>query len=35
MSEKGCFKVLLGNHVTDDAGTGIVHTSPAFGAEDY
>lgn len=35
MAPKGCFKVLLGGHVTDDAGTGIVHTAPAFGAEDY
>lgn len=35
MKPKGCFVVLCGHHVTDDAGTGIVHTSPAFGAEDY
>ena len=35
MKPKGCFKVLCGSHVTDDAGTGIVHTAPAFGAEDY
>ncbi|MBK9292886.1 MAG: isoleucine--tRNA ligase [Oligoflexia bacterium] len=26
---------LLGNHVTLDAGTGIVHTAPGHGAEDY
>jgi isoleucyl-tRNA synthetase len=35
MKSKGCFKVLCGLHVTDDAGTGIVHTAPAFGVEDY
>lgn len=35
MKKKGCFVVLCGHHVTEDAGTGIVHTSPAFGAEDY
>lgn len=31
----GCFKVLLGDFVTADTGTGIVHTAPAFGEEDY
>ena len=25
---------LLGQHVTTDAGTGIVHTAPTFGADD-
>ena len=35
MKPRGCFKILCGLHVTDDAGTGVVHTSPAFGAEDY
>ena len=29
------FKVLLGDFVTTEDGTGIVHTSPAFGADDY
>ena len=29
------FKVVLGDFVTTDSGTGIVHTSPAFGADDY
>ena len=33
--ETGGFRVLIGEHVTDDAGTGIVHTAPAFGADDY
>ncbi|MDR3156425.1 MAG: isoleucine--tRNA ligase [Lactobacillales bacterium] len=27
--------VMLGNHVTDEAGTGLVHTAPGFGEEDY
>ncbi|WP_367396895.1 isoleucine--tRNA ligase [Sinimarinibacterium sp. NLF-5-8] len=27
--------VILGEHVTLDAGTGLVHTAPAHGAEDY
>jgi isoleucyl-tRNA synthetase len=27
--------VILGEHVTLDTGTGIVHTAPAHGAEDY
>ena len=35
MKPKGCFKVLCGDHVTSGAGTGIVHTAPAFGEEDY
>ncbi|MEP7110339.1 MAG: isoleucine--tRNA ligase, partial [Ferruginibacter sp.] len=29
------FKVILGDFVTIDDGTGIVHTAPAFGADDY
>jgi len=33
--EQGAFRVLIGDHVTDDAGTGVVHTAPAFGADDY
>lgn len=35
MRPKGCFKVLCGDYVTSDSGTGIVHTAPAFGEEDY
>jgi isoleucyl-tRNA synthetase len=27
--------LLSGDHVTDDAGTGFVHTAPGHGAEDY
>lgn len=29
------FKVVVGDFVTTEDGTGIVHTSPAFGADDY
>ncbi len=29
------FKIILGDFVTIEDGTGIVHTSPAFGADDY
>ncbi len=27
--------VILGNHVSDDAGTGCVHTAPGHGADDF
>lgn len=27
--------VILGDHVTDEAGTGCVHTAPGFGEDDY
>src|SRR5262249_523898 len=27
--------MLAGDHVTDDAGTGFVHTAPSHGADDY
>jgi isoleucyl-tRNA synthetase len=29
------FRILIGDFVTTEDGTGIVHTSPAFGADDY
>lgn len=29
------FKVILGDFVTTEDGTGIVHTAPSFGADDY
>ena len=29
------FRIILGDFVTTEDGTGIVHTSPAFGADDY
>ena len=33
--QDGCFKVIAGDFVTDDAGTGVVHCAPGFGVEDY
>ncbi len=32
---KDAFKVTLGDYVTTEDGTGIVHTAPAFGEDDY
>lgn len=32
---KGAFRVVHGEHVTATDGTGIVHTAPAFGEEDF
>jgi len=32
---KNSFKVISGDFVTAEEGTGIVHTAPAFGEEDY
>ncbi len=29
------FRVLTGDFVTTEDGTGIVHTAPAFGADDF
>ena len=29
------FRVLFGDFVTTEDGTGIVHTAPAFGADDF
>ena len=34
-AKQGAFKVVLGDHVTTTDGTGIVHTAPAFGEEDF
>jgi isoleucyl-tRNA synthetase len=31
---EGAFRVVSGDYVTTDEGTGIVHTSPTFGADD-
>ena len=35
LADQGCFKVTLGTYVTTDAGTGIVHTAPSFGEDDF
>ncbi|MSP17992.1 MAG: isoleucine--tRNA ligase [Bdellovibrionales bacterium] len=32
---EGAFRLLLGEHVTASDGTGLVHTAPAFGEEDF
>lgn len=34
-AEKKAFFVILGDFVTTEDGTGIVHTAPAFGEDDY
>ena len=34
-AERGAFVVLNDDYVTTDAGTGIVHQAPAFGADDF
>jgi isoleucyl-tRNA synthetase len=34
-ASEGAFRVVLGDHVTDTDGTGLVHTAPAFGEEDF
>jgi isoleucyl-tRNA synthetase len=31
----GAFRTFVGSHVTDTDGTGIVHTAPGFGEDDY
>jgi isoleucyl-tRNA synthetase len=31
----GAFRTFVGDHVTDTDGTGIVHTAPGFGEDDY
>ncbi|GAB4027285.1 isoleucine--tRNA ligase [Spirosoma gilvum] len=33
--DKPAFKVILGDFVTTEDGTGVVHTSPTFGADDF
>ncbi|HEY9054967.1 MAG TPA: isoleucine--tRNA ligase [Rectinemataceae bacterium] len=34
-AEKGAFVTVTGSHVTTEDGTGIVHTAPGFGEDDY
>ena len=33
--QDGCFQILCDTYVTSDAGTGVVHCSPAYGEDDY
>ncbi|MDF1568899.1 MAG: isoleucine--tRNA ligase, partial [Spirochaetaceae bacterium] len=35
MAEQGAFRVFVGDHVSTEDGTGIVHTAPGFGEDDY
>ena len=35
LKEKGCFKVLKGEFVSIEDGTGIVHIAPGFGQDDF
>ncbi len=35
LKEKGCFKVLAGDFVSTEDGTGIVHIAPGFGQDDF
>jgi isoleucyl-tRNA synthetase len=35
LAEKGAFVTVTGDHVSTEDGTGIVHTAPGFGEEDY
>jgi isoleucyl-tRNA synthetase len=35
LAEEGAFRVIHSDHVTLDAGTGIVHIAPAYGEDDY
>lgn len=35
LAKEGAFKVIHSDHVTLDAGTGIVHMAPAFGEDDF
>ncbi|HTY42811.1 MAG TPA: isoleucine--tRNA ligase [Thermoanaerobaculia bacterium] len=33
--QAACFRIVLGDHVTMDAGTGLVHTAPGHGEDDF
>ncbi len=35
LKEKGCFKVLKGEFVSVEDGTGVVHIAPGFGQDDF
>eukprot|EP00794_Sanderia_malayensis_P007539 gene7540-8376_t len=35
MREHGAFQIFADDYVTDDSGTGVVHSAPAFGEDDY
>jgi len=35
LGNRGAFRVFTGSHVSTEEGTGIVHTAPGFGEDDY
>lgn len=35
LADRGAFRIHLGDHVTTEDGTGVVHTAPGFGEDDY
>jgi len=35
LGNKGVFRIFVGSHVSTEEGTGIVHTAPGFGEDDY
>ena len=35
LADSGAFRTLVGSHVSTEEGTGIVHTAPGFGEDDY
>ena len=35
LAEQGAFRIFIGDHVSTEDGTGIVHTAPGFGEDDY
>ncbi|MBN2051028.1 MAG: isoleucine--tRNA ligase [Spirochaetales bacterium] len=35
LASKGAFRTFVGDHVSTEDGTGVVHTAPGFGEEDY
>ena len=35
LKDKGCFKVLAGEFVSTEDGTGVVHIAPGFGQDDF
>ncbi|MES2794758.1 MAG: class I tRNA ligase family protein [Bacteroidota bacterium] len=34
-ANKGAFRIIIGDFVTTEDGTGVVHTAPTFGADDF
>jgi isoleucyl-tRNA synthetase len=34
-SKRGAFRILLADYVTSESGTGVVHSAPAFGVDDF